>query len=61
MRTILLMLVLTMLSACTHKLPVCQSNAVVTDKWSAPCRSADEVDTETGALDLTDPTDLKDD
>lgn len=31
---------------------------VGTEEWSRPCRSADETNTETGALDLPDPADL---
>lgn len=44
--------------ACTKKLPVCSPELVASEEWSRPCRSADEQDSETGALDRPDPSDL---
>lgn len=52
----ILLAALAILGACGPKLPICDAHNIPTDTWSKPCRSADEVDTETGALDLPDPT-----
>lgn len=53
---------LVMLPGCVHKLPVCQPDAEGADKWSKPCRSASEANSETGEIkDLPDPSDLSED
>ena len=51
---------LLVLSACGPKLPTCDAHNTPTAEWSKPCRAADEVDTETGALDLPDSTKTED-
>lgn len=59
MKHLLLFFCLALAACATARgLPTCPAVAAPTTEWSKPCRGADEVDSETGAVAEPDPTDL---